>query len=53
LYLGITLGIFFLAHQIEFENQVLNFVYRNSMLVLLIIFLFFNEKRTVNSIDSE
>ena len=53
LYLGITLGIYFLAHQIEFENQVLNLVYRNSMLVLLIIFLFFNEKRTVNSIDSE
>ena len=53
LYLGITLGIYFLAHQIEFENQVLNLVYRNSMLVLLIIFLFFNEKRTVNSIDLE
>ena len=53
LYLGITLGIYFLAHQIEIEDQVLNLVFRNSMLVLLIMFLFFNERRTVNQIASE
>ena len=53
LYLGITLGIYFLAHQIQIEDQVLNLIFRNSMLVLLIMFLFFNERRTVNQIASE
>lgn len=45
LYLGITLGIYFFARAFQFEDQVINLVYRNSLLLMLVLFLFWNEKK--------
>jgi len=52
LYLGITLGIYFFAREFQFEDQVINLVYRNSLLLLLILFLFWNEKKPLAELEA-
>ena len=51
LYLGITLGIYFFACEFQFEDQVINLVYRNSLLLMLILFLFWNEKKPLAELE--
>jgi len=51
LYLGITLGIYFFAREFQFEDQVINLVYRNSLLLILILFLFWNEKKPLAELE--
>lgn len=51
LYLGITLGIYFFAREFQFEEQVINLVYRNSLLLMLILFLFWNEKKPLAELE--
>ncbi|MDG1350290.1 MAG: oligosaccharide flippase family protein [Crocinitomicaceae bacterium] len=51
LYLGITLGIYFFAREFQFEDQVINLVYRNSLLLMLILFLFWNEKKPLAELE--
>ena len=52
LYLGITLGIYFFAREFQFEDQVINLVYRNSLLLILILFLFWNEKKPLAELEA-
>lgn len=52
LYLGITLGIYFIAREFQFEDQVINLVYRNSLLLMLILFLFWNEKKPLAELEA-
>lgn len=52
LYLGITLGIYFFAREFQFEDQVINLVYRNSLLLMLILFLFWNEKKPLAELEA-
>jgi O-antigen/teichoic acid export membrane protein len=44
LYLGITLCLYFIAIQFDFENFYLNLIFRNSLLFIFVIGLFYLER---------
>jgi O-antigen/teichoic acid export membrane protein len=44
LYLGITLCLYFIAIQLDFENFYLNLIFRNSLLFIFVIGLFYLER---------